>query len=198
MKIKRRGFVAMAVLFAHQALGKNNLISFLAPSNNDVSKLKKIFALKKYFFQRELKALFKEKFDSFQKLGYKNSLDGCLMNDTKTYAIYPIELVASDKRLEQSFLLFSKGHGWSYVGVWNKYEMSSYLDFVEEINADVQLAESLLPTERKIDGALNPFLNGTSSFSFKTNINKNGVVCKIKLEGVKFINHQEFQKTFKI
>lgn len=198
MKIKRRGFISLAVLFAHQAIGQNNLVSVLAPANNDVSKLKKIFSLKKHFFQRDLKALFKEKFDSFQKLGYKSSLDGCLMNDNKTYAIYPIELLVSGKRIEQSFLLFSKGHDWNYVGVMNKFEMSSYLDIVEKMHFDVQVVGSLLPTVRKIDGAFNPFINGTSSFSFNTNINENGVVCKIRLKGAKFLNQPEFQKTFKI
>ncbi len=198
MKIKRRGFISLAVLFAHQAIGQNNLISVLAPVNNDVSKLKKIFSLKKCFFQKELKVLFKEKFDSFQKLGYKSSLDGCLMNDNKTYAFYPIELQASGKRIEQSFMLFSKDSKWSYVGIWNKYEMSSFLDYVEKGNHNAQFVSELLPKKRTVDGASNPYWNDKHSYSFITRVKQDTVVCNIKLESVKFENFQEFEKTFNI
>lgn len=198
MKINRRGFVAAAVLLTHQAIGKTSLFSSYSQSNQAISKLKEIFKLKKHFFQKELKVVFREKMDSFQKLGYKSSFDGCLMNDNKTYAIYPIELQASGKTVEQSFLLFSKNSDWSYVGVWNNFEMDSFLSFVEKSKFDAQLVSELLPTERMIDGVSNPYLNSKYSYSFMTQVKENVVSCRIKHGTVKFEDFQEFEKTFKI
>jgi hypothetical protein len=198
MKINRRGFVAMAALITNQAVGQSSFFSVLSPPIDDVSKLKKIFDLKKYFFQKELKAVFSEKLESFQKLGYKSSMNGCLMNDTQTYAICPVELLASNKVVEQSFMLFSKDSEWSYVGIWNKYEMGSFLDFVEKGNHNTQFVSQLLPTKRTVDGVSNPYWNDKHAYSFLTHVKEDKVVCKIKLENTKFENHQKFEKTFKI
>lgn len=177
MKINRRGFIALGALVAHQSFGRNSIFSANTSQVSLSNKLEELLCLKKCFLSSSLRTVFNERFESFEKLGFKNSIKGCLMNSERNYAICPVELVVEQKIVNQALLLFSKENDWKYIGTLNNYESKLYLQLVENLAMKEFLQmkpNSLLPIMREVDGVKNAFCSTHYSLCFKVLIEPQG------------------------
>lgn len=181
MKIKRRSFVTLALLAANQSFAKKSIFSNYTSTQTKNQKLKSLFGLKSHFFTSSLKSVFESYFESFQQLGYNNSFKGCLMDETKSYAICPINLTVDKKVNDEVLMFFNKEDDWKYIGVFNHYESELFLALIEKLKSESSDFEetTLLPKKRKIDGLNNPFLGTENSFFFKLNLEEKGIVGKV-------------------
>ena len=180
MKIKRRGFIALAVLAANHAIGQSSFYSLGSSPETKVNKFKKLFGFKSHYIPSKLISLFDSHSYSFAKIGYKNLLKGCLLNEGKTYAICPMSLKANSNVEDEAFLLFIKESDWRYVGAFNNFESELFLNLSEELKnrKDFEL-QKILPKKRLIDGLNNPYVTQNAELSFKVKLSENGVSGKL-------------------
>ncbi len=180
MKIKRRGFIAMAILATNQAFAKKSIFSSNSECRHQT--FKKLFGLQSHFLPTNLINSYRGQVDSFEKLGYKNYLDGCLLNNSQNYAVCPLGLKIQNELIDEVFLLFKKQSEWLYVGVFNRHEADLFLSLSSELK-DFHL-ERLLPQKRVIDGLDNSFVNDNTKLTFKIKLTEKGVTGRLEFKDV--------------
>ncbi|MCP9763288.1 hypothetical protein [Lacihabitans soyangensis] len=182
MKIKRRGFIALAMLAVNQAFARKDIFSNNSKSRSQT--FKDLFGLHSHFLPLELASLHQSHTDSFRKLGYNNSPGGCLLNASKNYAVSPIRLEIHGELIDEVVLLFCKHENWKYVGVLNQHEADLFLILSNELTKLSNFQSSdILPQRRVIDGLNNSFMCNTSRMIIKINLAENGIVGSLAFEG---------------
>ena len=174
MKIKRRGFIAMAVLATNQAFAGKDIFSNNSKSRSQT--FKDLFGLHSHFLPLELSSLHQNHTESLRNLGYRNHSEGCLLNVSKNYVVSPIGLKIKGELIDEVVLLFSKQRNWQFVGVLNQHEADLFLKLSKDLKNILNFPlENVLPQKRKIDGFDNSFICNAAKMTFKVSLLQSGI-----------------------